>query len=135
MLPLLLIIYNIIDMKLLKPLILFFHLLIFGATFLVAQTNATPQQEITTKYYYDFSGKLSTSTIDQIETEIRQLTHVTEAKVKYKEEKQLGQLVVIVKEKPRNSEGDVLFQPTDLKKIISQHGLMPKEIKFETIKP
>ena len=100
-----------------------------------AQTTTTPQQEVTTMYYYDFSGELSTTTISQIETEVNQLVNVSEAKVKYKEEKQLGQLVVIVKEKPRKSEGDILFQPTDLKKIISQHGLMPKEIKFETIKP
>lgn len=122
-------------MKLLKPLILFFHLLIIGSTFLFAQTTTTPQQEVTTMYYYDFSGELSATTISQIETEVNQLVNVSEAKVKYKEEKQLGQLIVIVKEKPRKSEGDILFQPTDLKKIISQHGLMPKEIKFETIKP
>ncbi len=102
---------------------------------MLAQTTAAPQQEVTTMYYYDFSGELSATTITQIETEVSQLINVFETKVKYKEEKQLGQLVVIVKEKPRKSEGDLLFQPTDLKKIISQHGLMPKEIRFETIKP
>ena|SRR5690554_1504450 len=122
-------------MKLLKPLILFFNLIIIGSTFLFAQTTASTQQEITTMYYYDFSGELPASTISQIEAEVNQLVNVSEAKIKYKEEKQLGQLVVIVKEKTRKSEGDILFQPTDLKKIISKHGLMPKEIKFETIKP
>lgn len=122
-------------MKFLKPLILFILLFIFGAIDLSAQATTTSQQEVTTMYYYDFSGALSATTIAQIETEVNQLVNVSETKVKYKEEKQLGQLVVIVKEKPRKSEGDILFQPTDLKKIISQHGLMPKEIRFETIKP
>lgn len=122
-------------MKFFKPLLLFIHLFIFGSGNLFSQTTVAPQQEVTTMYYYDFSGELSATTISQIETEVNQLVNVSEAKVKYKEEKQLGQLVVIVIEKPRKSEGDILFQPTDLKKIISQYGLMPKEIKFETIKP
>ncbi|MBL1233197.1 MAG: hypothetical protein P1U44_08075 [Vicingaceae bacterium] len=122
-------------MKFFKPLVLFIHLFIFGAVNLFSQTTATNQQEVTTMYYYDFSGELSATSISEIETEVSQLVNVSETKVKYKEEKRLGQLVVIVKEKPRKSEGDILFQPTDLKKIISQHGLMPKEIKFETINP
>lgn len=122
-------------MKHLKTLLLLLNLVIFSPTFLLAQTTNTSQQEVTSMYYYDFSGELSATNISQIETEVNQLVNVYEAKVKYKEEKQLGQLVVIVKERPRKSEGDILFQPTDLKKIISQHGLMPKEIKFETIKP
>ena len=122
-------------MKHLKTLLLLLNLVIFSPTFLLAQTTNTSQQEVTSMYYYDFSGELSATTIAQIETEVNQLVNVYEAKVKYKEEKQLGKLVVIVKERPRKSEGDILFQPTDLKKIISQHGLMPKEIKFETIKP
>lgn len=122
-------------MKFFKLLVLFIHLFIFGAANLFSQTTATNQQEVTTMYYYDFSGDLSATTISQIETEVSQLVNVSEVKVKYKEEKKLGQLVVIVKEIPRKSEGDLLFQPTDLKKIISLHGLMPKEIKFEIIKP
>lgn len=122
-------------MKFFKLLVLFIHLFIFGSGNLLAQATATHQQEVTTMYYYDFSGELSATSISQIEAEVSQLINVSETKVKYKEEKQLGQLVVIVKEKPRKSEGDILFQPTDLKKIISQHGLMPKEIKFETINP
>ncbi len=122
-------------MKFFNPLVLFIHLFIFGSGNLFSQATAISQQEVTTMYYYDFSGELSATSISQIETEVSQLVNVSEAKVKYKEEKQLGQLVVIVKEKPRKSEGDILFQPTDLKKIISQHGLMPKEIKFETINP
>jgi len=122
-------------MKFFKTLVIFIHLFIFGAVNLFSQTTATNQQEVTTMYYYDFSGELSATSISEIETEVSQLVNVSETKVKYKEEKRLGQLVVIVKEKPRKSEGDILFQPTDLKKIISQHGLMPKEIKFETINP
>lgn len=122
-------------MKHLKTLLLLLNLVIFSPTFLLAQTTNTSQQEVTSMYYYDFSGELSATTIAQIETEVSQLIHVSEVKVKYKEENQLGQLVVIVKERPRKSEGDILFQPTDLKKIISKHGLMPNEIKVEAIKP
>lgn len=92
-------------------------------------------KKTTTLYSYTFSGELTANTIAQIEAALNQLTNVTEAKVKYKEEKQQGQLVVIVAEFPRKSEGDILFEPIELKKTIAQFGLVPKEIHSETVKP
>lgn len=120
-------------MKLIKTLALFIIIFCFTNFNSNAQTTSN-QQNITTIYYYNFSGELSSTTLSEIETEAKQLTNVDEVKVKYKEENKLGQLIVIVKEKNRSSEGDVLFQPTDLKKLLSKNNLNPTELKQEVIK-
>lgn len=108
-----------------------FLICLLSTTHIYSQNNQA--KKTTTLYTYTFSGEMNGSSITQMETALQQLTNVTEAKVKYKEEKQQGQLMVIVKELPRKSEGDILFEPIDLKKTIAEFGLMPKEIHSETL--
>src|SRR5690606_27102461 len=82
---------------------------LLSTTHIYSQNNQA--KKTTTLYTYTFSGEMNASSITQMETALQQLTNVTEVKVKYKEEKQQGQLMVIVKELPRKSEGDILFEP------------------------
>ncbi|MBW6482253.1 MAG: hypothetical protein K0B10_04245 [Vicingaceae bacterium] len=120
-------------MKLIRTLAFLIPILCFTNFYLHAQTTSN-QEVITTIYYYSFSGELSSTTLSEIESEAKQLTNVDEVKVKYKEENKLGQLIVLVKEKNRNSEGDILFQPTDLKKLLSKNNLIPNELTLEILK-
>lgn len=120
-------------MKLFRTFALFISF--FCLTNLSLQAQTTNNQQIkTTIYYYNFSGELSQTKLNQIEAEAKTLTNVDEVKIKYKEESELGQLIVIVKEKSRNSEGDNLFQPTDLKKLLSNNNLIPNELTLELLK-
>jgi len=112
------------SMKLIRILAFLIPILCFTNYHSYAQT--TNNQEVkTTIYYYSFSGELSSSTLSEIETEAKQLTNVDEVKVKYKEENKLGQLIVIVKEKSRSSEGE---------KLLSKNNLSPNELNLEILK-
>ncbi|PKP39614.1 MAG: hypothetical protein CVT98_01155 [Bacteroidetes bacterium HGW-Bacteroidetes-15] len=119
-------------MKFIRTLAFLIAILCFTNFHSYAQTTIN-QEVITSIYYYSFSGELSTTTLSEIETEVKTLTNVDEVKVKYKEENKLGQLIVIVKEKSRSSEGDILFQPTDLKRILSKNGLNPNALNKELL--
>lgn len=88
---------------------------------------------VKTKYAYTFSGEASTSTIDNLTQEVSNLKGVTACKPVYKAEKNSGQLIVFVEEYSRTSEGDILFEPTDLKKIIIKNGLIPDELITEQL--
>ncbi|PJA08951.1 MAG: hypothetical protein COX70_02655 [Flavobacteriales bacterium CG_4_10_14_0_2_um_filter_32_8] len=104
--------------------------LFFSASFAQQLTNNNP---IKTIYYYSFNAVMDASIIDEMEKEVQLLTSVIEVKIKYKPENKTAQLIVLVKERRRNSEGDLLFQPTDLKHIISAHGFLPNELTTEVL--
>lgn len=97
---------------------------------LKAQTKPTLTK---TKYAYTFSGEASTSTIENLTQEVSNLKGVTACKPVYKADKISGQLIVFVEEYSRTSEGDILFEPTDLKKIIIKNGLIPDELITEEL--
>jgi copper chaperone CopZ len=108
------------------------------ALFLLFSTISFAQQAsenrlTKTIYYYSFNTESSASSTDKIEREVKLLKGVTEVKVKFKPENKTGQLIVIVQEKPRSSEGDILFQPTDLKRILSTNGFIPNELETKTM--
>ncbi|MBE7443508.1 MAG: hypothetical protein HS119_13755 [Flavobacteriales bacterium] len=86
---------------------------------------------IKTKYAYTFSGEASSTTIENLTQEILNLKGVTTCKPVFKPEQHKGQIIVFVEEYTRTSEGDVLFEPTDLKKIIIKNGLLPDELITE----
>jgi hypothetical protein len=107
-------------------------LICFIALTSILQLNAQSKSTlIKTKYAYTFSGEASTSTIENLTQEILNLKGVTTCKPVFKPEQNKGQIIVFVEEYTRTSEGDVLFEPTDLKKIIIKNGLVPDELITE----
>ena len=109
-------------------------LLCFIALTSIIQLKAQTKSILTkTKYAYTFSGEASISTIENLTQEVSNLKGVTACKPLYKAEKNSGQLIVFVEEYSRTSEGDVLFEPTDLKKIIIKNGLIPDELISEVL--
>jgi len=107
-------------------------LLCFIALTSIIQLKAQTKSILTkTKYAYTFSGEASISTIENLTQEILNLKGVTTCKPVFKPEQHKGQIIVFVEEYTRTSEGDVLFEPTDLKKIIIKNGLLPDELITE----
>lgn len=95
-------------------------------TFSQDKNNLAPN-EFLTMHYYTFEGAASTDKIDELEKSLSSIDMVTEAKVKYKPEKNMGQIILVVKEKNISSEGDKSFSPTSIKQTILKNGLMPME--------
>lgn len=94
--------------------------------------NAQNRPTLTkTLYSYTFSGINSTSNIESLTQEVSNLKGVTTCKPIIKLEQNSGQLIVIVEEYSRTSEGEEMFEPTDLKKIIIKNGLTPNELTTE----
>lgn len=87
-----------------------------------------------TMYSYTFSGVNSNSNIDNLTNEVSNLKGVSMCKPVLKLEQNMGQLIVVVEEYTRSSEGEILFEPTDLKKIIIKNGLIPNELTTEELK-
>lgn len=105
-------------------------LLSFGLS-IKAQNRSTLTK---TMYSYTFSGVNSTSNIENLTNEVSSLKGVTICKPVLKLEQNIGQLIVVVEEYTRSSEGEVMFEPTDLKKIIIKNGLIPNELTTEELK-
>lgn len=96
-----------------------------------AQTTPTLTK---TLYSYTFSGVNSTSNIENLTHEVSNLKGVTVCKPILKLEQNIGQLIVVVEEYTRSSEGEEMFEPIDLKKIIIKNGLIPNELTTEELK-
>ena len=114
----------------------FFYL--FLSVFLFSSSTCLAQQSNINKlhktiYYYSFYTKTDNPITTNIEQNVKQLKGVVEVKIKLKPEQKSGQLIVVVQEKNRSSEGDVMFQPTDLKKIISGNNFIPNKLITEKI--
>ncbi|MFY7885791.1 MAG: hypothetical protein ACOVOV_13215, partial [Dolichospermum sp.] len=65
--------------------------------------------------------------INELEVSLLKIEFVSEVKVRYKSEKNSGQIVMVVKEKTINQEGDKSFSPTSIKQVILSSGLIPGE--------
>lgn len=103
----------------------------FYPTISFAQQQTTAPL-VKTVYYYTFSTE-NIAVVDVVLNRVKALSGVIESKYEFKPEKNAGQLIVIVQEKTRTSESDILFQPTDLKRILSENGFSPKELRSEKI--
>lgn len=108
-------------------------LFVFFSTISFAQQQTTTNPIVKKVYYYTFNTE-SIASIDVVLTNIKALAGVIESKYEYKPENNAGQLIVIVQEKNRTSESDILFQPTDLKRILSENGFIPNELTTEELK-
>lgn len=114
----------------------FLRFLLVPIVVMVFSINTLAQTQpklIKTKYSYTFSGVNSTSNIEGLTNEITNLKGVTTCKPILKLEQNTGQLIVIVEEYTRSSEGEDMFEPTDLKKIIIKNGLVPNELTTEQL--
>jgi|GEM_PF-5666356 len=98
-----------------------------------AQTSKAEGQITKTVYYYKFEGAKSLSEVNLLSAEVNALKGVTEFKTEFKPESNFAQIVVVVTEKTRTSEGDELFQITDLKKILEKKGYQNLELTSEEL--
>lgn len=89
-------------------------------------TNLEPS-EFKTLHYYTFEGNANQDKINELESSLLKIEFVAEVKVKYKSEKNSGQIVLVVKEKTISREGDKSFSPTSIKQAILNTGLAPGE--------
>jgi hypothetical protein len=86
-------------------------------------------------HYYTFEGNADQEKLNLMEENLLKLDFVSEAKVKYKIEKNMGQIILVVKEKKITSEGDKIFSPTSIKQTILKSGLSPMEYSVGKYEP
>lgn len=77
---------------------------------------------------YSFENVTDEMQIEQLKAEISLLKGVSEIKSVYKPEKKRGQITVIIIEPKRTSEGQVMFDITQIKKAIINQGLSPLDV-------
>ena len=91
------------------------------------EKNTLGPNEFFTMHYYTFEGNGAQDKLDAMEQSLSSLEMVSEAKIKFKSEKNMGQIVLVVKEKTVTSEGDKTFSPTSIKQTILKSGFTPME--------
>ncbi len=87
--------------------------------------KTVPAKEKTTLYSFQIDNATSTEKLNTCATEALQVKGVTEAKIRHKPEKKVAELLLVVTEKERKSEGEEEFQLTEIKKIIIRNGFSP----------
>ncbi len=112
-----------------KRLSILYFLIFFGVTnsFYSQENSSLNANEFLTMHYYTFEGNMNQEKIDDFEKVLLKIDFVSQAKVKYKPEKNMGQIVLVVKEKNITKEGDKTFSPTSIKQAILKNGLSPME--------
>jgi hypothetical protein len=88
-------------------------------------------QEVKRTFFYSFENVSSESQIETLKRNLSFLKGVTEVKSEYKADKGMGQIMVVVIERQRSMEGDVLFSITSLKDAIIKSQLTPLELTQE----
>lgn len=99
----------------------------FCNTLFSQEKHVLGPNEFFTMHYYTFEGTGAQDKLDAMEQSLLSLDMVSEAKVKFKSEKNQGQIVLVVKEKAITSEGDKSFSPTSIKQTILKSGFKPME--------
>lgn len=113
---------------------IFIALLCLVSAFRMTAQTSKPEEKITkTAYYYKFEGAKSLNEVNLLGKEVNALKGVTEFKTEFKPESNFAQIIVVVMEKTRTSEGDVLFEITDLKKILEKKGYLNLELTSEEL--
>ena len=108
--------------------LLFFFFLTINTS---AQATKTEGKITKTVYYYKFEGAKSLNEVNSLSTDVYALKGVTEFKFEFKPESNFAQIIVVVTEKKRTSEGDILFEITDLKRILEKKGYQNLELTSE----
>lgn len=105
-----------------------------ASTHLFSQQRASTStsQEIKTIHYYSFEAKnTNQEVLNNLEETLSHIDFVTQAKVKYKPENGMGQLIVLVTQPVITSENQAEFQPTTLKKTLINFGFTPIQYSKE----
>ena len=99
---------------------------LISLTFFLALFSTAYSQD----FSYSFDGQLDQASINKLESDCVNITTISSAKVKYKEDAQKGEIILflVVNENTR-SELDDQFSPTDIKKILINSGLAPGEFR------
>ncbi len=106
---------------------------LFSVLGMTAQTSKTEGKIKKTVYYYKFEGAKSLEEVKLLGDYVFALKGVTEFKTEFKAESGFAQIVVVVIEKTRTSEGEELFQTTNIKKILEQKGYLNLEMTTEEL--
>ena len=75
-------------------------------------------------HYYSFQGELNEAAKSELESRIQSLEFVQEAKIRFKEEKQAGEIVFTLIAETKKSENES-FSPIEMKQLIQEFGLTP----------
>lgn len=119
-------------MKFIKS--IFIAALLFVINYSASGQNTREEGKLTrTVYCYQFEGAKSLAEVDKLNTDILALKGVTEFKSVFKSENKLAQILVVVTERTRVSESDILFEITDLKKILESKDYKNLELSYEEI--
>lgn len=109
----------------------FFTALVFVLSYgLFSQNSGTP---IIKTHYYTFQGNANQQQLGNLEQTLMRVEFVSEVKVRYKPEKNMGQIIFVTKEFEVIKEGDRTFSPTSVKQAIIKSGLMPMEYSIPQI--
>lgn len=101
--------------------------------FSVKSNAQISDNDIVTNHSYIFKGGLSSEKLLIIEQQMLRIEFVSEAKIKYKPEKGMGQILFVTREKPITKEGQKTFSPTSVKQLLMQNNLTPAE--YSQLKP
>lgn len=113
---------------------MFLAVVCFTMAYATSAQTAKPEGLLSkTTYYYQFEGANSFEEVNRLSADIFALKGVTEFKPVYKSESNFAQIIVVVTEKTMTSESDVLFQITDLKKILEKKGYKNLEFTYEEV--
>ncbi len=98
----------------------------FVSIALSAQNGKTETFSPKTSYYsFKIENVTDADKLNLCSQEALLVKGVTEAKIKFKSELKLAELIIAVSEKPRQSEGEEEFSLAEIKKIIIRNGLSP----------
>ncbi len=86
----------------------------------------------TQTYTYSFKGELDESKISAYEQECLKFNKVVQVKIKYKPEKKMGEFIIKTssQKEGERKEGDVLFQPVDIKQFLMDKNLQPLNFRL-----
>jgi len=95
-------------------------------TFILAFVSMAHSQS----FSYSFDGHLDLASLNKLEKDCAKLTAVQSTKVKYKEDVQKGELIIVLKQtEDQRAELDNPFKVTDIKQIIIDSGLTPGDFR------
>ncbi|MCE3278129.1 MAG: hypothetical protein K0S44_320 [Bacteroidetes bacterium] len=100
---------------------------------LLFSSSLNAQQKKTTKdikkiFFYSFENLTSTAQVQTLEQNVLFINGVTEVKSNYDLDKRKGQIIVVVIERAKISEGDPQFSLVSLKSAIVKSHLTPLEV-------
>ncbi len=80
-------------------------------------------------YSYSFEGNIDQNSIELIQKSGIQLNQVEQFKVRYKEDSERGELLIVITKSSENrAESDNQFNVVEVKSLLINHGLSPLNV-------